>query len=112
CRNVRVFLSEEEIALGAVQGSIVQRFKSLRGIAVKKARIGWTALILFSLIGLTGAQEKGKYPAPRFPSYVRPPKSIDDVMPFARAAVPPTGGRNPLGLGGQGQPVAIITEPP
>ena len=78
---------------------------------MKKARIGWTALILFSLIGLTGAQEKGKYPAPRFPSYVRPPKSIDDVMPFARAAVRQTGGRTPLGLVEKGQTVAIFTEP-
>jgi hypothetical protein len=78
---------------------------------VKIARIGWTALLLFSLIGLTGAQEKGKYPAPRFPSYVRPPKSIDDVMPFARAAVRQTGGRTPLGLVEKGQTVAIFTEP-
>ena len=78
---------------------------------MKIARIGWTALILFSLIGLTGAQEKGKYPAPRFPSYVRPPKSIDDVMPFARAAVRQTGGRTPLGLVEKGQTVAIFTEP-
>jgi hypothetical protein len=40
--------------------------------------------------------EKTTYPAPRFPSYVKPPKSIDDVMPFARAAVRQTGGRTPL----------------
>src|SRR5258705_3026980 len=96
---------------GRSSGSIVPRFKSLRGIAVKKARIGWTALILFSLIGLTGAQEKGKYPAPRFPSYVRPPKSIDDVMPFARAAVRQTGGRTPLGLVEQGQKTTVFSQP-
>ena len=47
---------------------------------------------------LIGAAENSKYPAPRFPSYVKPPKSIDDVMPFARAAVRQTGGRTPLGL--------------
>ena len=55
--------------------------------------------------------ESPKYPAPRFPSYVRPPKSIEDVMPFARAAVRQTGGRTPLGLVEKGQTVAIFTEP-
>ncbi len=63
---------------------------------MKAVRIPWVVLTLLSLIGLAGAQEKGKYPAPRFPSYVRPPKSIEDVMPFARAAVRQTGGRTPL----------------
>src|SRR5215471_9074949 len=57
------------------------------------------------------AAESSKYPPPRFPSYVRPPKSIDDVMPFARAAVRQTGGRTPLGLVEKGQTVAIFTEP-
>src|SRR5215471_10681778 len=58
-----------------------------------------------------GTAESVKYPAPRFPSYVRPPKSIEDVMPFARAAVRQTGGRTPLGLVEQGQTVVIFTEP-
>src|SRR5438445_2981863 len=57
------------------------------------------------------AAESPIYPAPRFPSYVRPPKSIEDVMPFARAAVRQTGGRTPLGLVEKGQTVAIFTEP-
>ncbi|HTF92999.1 MAG TPA: hypothetical protein VK632_08130, partial [Verrucomicrobiae bacterium] len=78
---------------------------------MKAARIPWVALTLLSLIGLAGAQEKGKYPAPRFPSYVRPAKSIEDVMPFARAAVRQTGGRTPLGLVEKGQTVALFTEP-
>jgi hypothetical protein len=75
------------------------------------AKITLLAMSLFLIAGLGAAQEKGKYPAPRFPSYVRPPKSIEDVMPFARAAVRQTGGRTPLGLVEKGQTVAIFTEP-
>ncbi|HKA32331.1 MAG TPA: hypothetical protein VKH64_03905 [Candidatus Binatia bacterium] len=55
--------------------------------------------------------EQAKYPAPRFPSYLKPPKSIEDIMPYARAAVRQTGGRTPLGLVEKGQTVAIFTEP-
>ncbi|HEY1374798.1 MAG TPA: hypothetical protein VGH50_20165 [Candidatus Binatia bacterium] len=55
--------------------------------------------------------EQAKYPAPRFPSYLKPPKSIEDIMPYARAAVRQTGGRTPLGLAEKGQTVAIFTEP-
>ena len=72
------------------------------------------AVFLVTLIlpvNFAGAAESKNYPPPRFPSYVRPPKSIDDVMPFARAAVRQTGGRTPLGLVEQGQTVAIFTEP-
>jgi hypothetical protein len=73
-------------------------------------------IVVFGLASLIkwdsiGAAESKKYPAPRFPSYVRPPKSIEDVMPFARAAVRQTGGRTPLGLVEKGQTVAIFTEP-
>ena len=59
------------------------------------------AVFLVTLIlsaNFASAAESKNYPPPRFPSYVRPPKSIDDVMPFARAAVRQTGGRTPLGL--------------
>src|SRR5437667_10497698 len=38
-----------------------------------------------------------KYPAPRWPSYFKPPKSADDLMPAARALV-----RNQSGLQGKG----------
>ena len=78
---------------------------------MRAANFALIALSTFLMIGFGRAQEKGKYPAPRFPSYVRPPKSIDDVMPFARAAVRQTGGRTPLGLVEKGQTVAIFTEP-
>src|SRR5713101_1088633 len=49
-----------------------------------------------------------KYPEPRYPSYAAKPKSVDDVMPFARDAVRQTGGRTPLGLVKQGQTVLIV----
>jgi len=67
---------------------------------------------LFSLVlvSLLGAAENAKYPTPRFPSYLKPPKSIDDVMPFARAAVRQTGGRTPLGLVEKGTAALIVTE--
>src|SRR5215467_6679858 len=71
--------------------------------------LAFVASLACSSIGSTA--EPVKYPAPRFPSYVRPPKSIEDVMPFARAAVRQTGGRTPLGLVEQGQTVVIFTEP-
>ena len=66
------------------------------------------ASILLVSVPSSGA-EKTSYPAPRFPSYVKPPKSIDDVMPFARAAARQTGGRTPLGLVEKGT-VLIITD--
>ena len=69
------------------------------------------AITLLAGFQLSLAAEKEKYPPPRFPSYVRPPKNIEDVMPFARAAVRQTGGRTPLGLVEKGQAVAIFTEP-
>ena len=56
------------------------------------------------------AAESNKYPTPRFPSYVKPPKSIDDIMPYARAAVRQTGGRTPLGLVEKGALIGLVTE--
>ena len=66
------------------------------------------AALLLSL-SVDGA-EATKYPAPRFPSYLKPLKSIDDVMPYARAAVRQTGGRTPLGLVEKGTAL-IVVEP-
>src|SRR5919108_3274779 len=73
------------------------------------------AVLFFSMISIAFASllsgaETPKYPAPRFPSYLRPPKSIDDIMPFARAAVRQTGGRTPLGLVEKGMAALIVTE--
>ncbi|HVR14727.1 MAG TPA: hypothetical protein VMS25_00095, partial [Candidatus Limnocylindrales bacterium] len=68
------------------------------------------AMILFGSFQSAGAAESKKYPAPRFPSYLKPPKSIDDIMPFARAAARQTGGRTPLGLVEKGTAALIVTE--
>src|SRR5258705_3008568 len=67
-------------------------------------------ILLFGLISSLNAAESTKYPAPRFPSYLKPPKSIDDIMPFARAAVRQTGARTPLGLVENGTAALIVTE--
>src|SRR5215510_637605 len=73
-----------------------------------------TILFMFLLsatsVSSLAAAESSKYPAPRFPSYVKPPKSIDDIMPFARAAVRQTGGRTPLGLVEKGTLIGLVTE--
>ena len=68
------------------------------------------AMICLGWASLVSGAESNKYPAPRFPSYLRPPKSIDDVMPFARAAVRQTGGRTPLGLVEKGMSALIVSE--
>ena len=70
--------------------------------------LGVTAL---GLAYVVYAAEGVKYPPPRFPSYLKPPKSIEEIMPFARAAVRQTGGRTPLGLAEKGATVAIFSEP-
>ena len=77
---------------------------------MRKLVIILVAILLLANWGWMSAQEKGKYPPPRFPSYVKPPKSINDIMPYARAAVRQTGGRTPLGLVEKGKTVAIVTE--
>lgn len=67
-------------------------------------------LMSIALASLLYGAEGVKYPAPRFPSYLKPPKSIDDIMPFARAAVRQTGGRTPLGLVEKGMVALIVNE--
>ncbi|HET8564026.1 MAG TPA: hypothetical protein VFM35_09160, partial [Candidatus Binatia bacterium] len=64
--------------------------------------------VILALVYWAHAAERNKYPEPRFPSYVKPPKSIDDVLPFARAAVRQTGGRTPLGLVEKGTVLIIV----
>ena len=65
---------------------------------MKSTMISFAAVLLLGFVPSLNAAESNKYPTPRFPSYVKPPKSIEDIMPFARAAVRQTGGRTPLGL--------------
>lgn len=68
-------------------------------------------IVFFGLVESIPAAEKGKYPPPRFPSYVKPPKSIEDIMPFARAIARQTTGLQGRGLGSlkTGETVALIT---
>src|SRR5262249_1426437 len=73
----------------------------------------WLAVLAgLAITSATSAHsaETSKCPAPRFPSYGKPPKSIEDIMPFARAAVRQTGGRTPLGLVEKGTLIGLVTE--
>ncbi|MPY90908.1 MAG: hypothetical protein GEU99_23710 [Luteitalea sp.] len=45
------------------------------------------------------ATPAGEYPAPRFPSYLEPPSSIEDVMPYVRPLVRARHGLQGAGLG-------------
>ena len=69
--------------------------------------------VVFS-VGLFGCSSESSgpseiaFPQPRFPNYVKSPETIEEVMPFARAAVRQTGGRTPLGLIKPGQRVALF----
>lgn len=58
--------------------------------------------------GLIGPGPAKAMPAPAFPSYLKKPNSIDELMPQARAAVRQTGGRTPLGLVLPGKTLAIV----
>lgn len=74
----------------------------------------WIAILVMivslGFANLAPGAEKTKYPSPRFPSYLKPPKSIEDIMPFARAAVRQVGGRTPLGLVEKGMATLIVAE--
>ena len=77
---------------------------------MKRSIVWTTGVLIVILIGLAVSAEKRNYPEPRFPSYVRPPKSVDEILPFARAAVRQTGGRTPLGRVTEGTTVLLVTD--
>jgi hypothetical protein len=58
--------------------------------------------------GLIGPGTSKPFPAPAFPSYLKKPDSVEQLMPQARAAVRQTGGRTALGLVDAGKTVAIV----
>lgn len=58
--------------------------------------------------GLIGPGPQSKYPEARFPAYLRKFKTIDDILPAARAAVTQSAGRVPLGLANPGDEVLIV----
>ena len=58
--------------------------------------------------GLIGPGTTKSVPPPAFPSYLKKPDSIEQLMPQARAAVRQTGGRTPLGLVEPGKHLLIV----
>jgi hypothetical protein len=59
-------------------------------------------------LGLIGPGTTKPVPPPAFPSYLKQPDSIEQLMPQARAAVRQTGGRSALGLVDPGKTVVIV----
>src|SRR5215212_2154808 len=57
---------------------------------------------------LVGPGPSKPVPPPAFPSYLKKPNSVDELMPQARAASRQTGGRTPLGLVESGKGVMIV----
>lgn len=57
---------------------------------------------------LVGPGTTKPVPAPAFPSYLKKPNTVDELMPQARAATRQTGGRTPLGLVESGKTVLIV----
>ncbi len=58
--------------------------------------------------GLVGPGSQRPVPPPAFPSYLRKPNTIEELMPQARAASRQTGGRTPLGLVQPGKTLLIV----
>jgi hypothetical protein len=58
--------------------------------------------------GLLGPGPQSKYPEARFPKYLKTAKTVDELMPAARAAVRQTAGRVPLGLANPGDEIMIV----
>src|SRR5215211_5389896 len=59
-------------------------------------------------LGLIGPGTAKPVPPPAFPSYLKKPDSIEQLMPPARAAVRQTGGRSALGLVDPGKTVLVV----
>ncbi len=58
--------------------------------------------------GLKGPGPQRPVPPPAFPSYLKAPATVDELMPQARAAARQTGGRTPLGLALPGKQMVIF----
>ncbi len=58
--------------------------------------------------GLRGPGTAKPVPPPAFPSYLKSPSSVEELMPQARAAARQTGGRTPLGLALPGKNLVIF----
>ncbi len=58
--------------------------------------------------GLKGPGAQRPVPPPAFPSYLKKPNTVEELMPQARAAARQTGGRTPLGLALPGKSMVIF----
>jgi hypothetical protein len=69
-------------------------------------------ILLIGLFASLAFAAESKYSQPRFPSYLKAPKSVDEIMPFARAVARQTTGLQGEGLGSlkSGESVALVTE--
>ena len=70
-------------------------------------------VVVGALLGLVVSAftaEKAGYAPPRFPSYTSAPKSLDEVMPYARALARQTTGLQGDGFGilKEGESVALV----
>src|SRR5690349_5046332 len=79
---------------------------------MKPVQLMSSIAVLFLVVFGLDAAEQIKYPAPRFPSYTKMPKSVDEVMPFARSIARQTTGLQGEGFGilKQGESVALVVE--
>lgn len=59
-------------------------------------------------MGLVGPGPQARYPEARFPTYLKKPRSVAELMPLMRAAVTQTGGRVPLGLANAGDTILVV----
>ena len=59
-------------------------------------------------VGLIGPGPRTALPRARFPSYLKKPTTIEEMMPQALAAVAQKGGRTPLGIAEPGDVVLIV----
>jgi hypothetical protein len=66
---------------------------------MKRRTINLLVVLSLAAFNLVFGAEKSSYPAPRFPSYTKAPKSVEEVMPYARAIARQTTGLQGDGFG-------------
>ena len=66
---------------------------------MKRRTINLLVVVYLGAPSLVFGAEKSSYPAPRFPSYTKAPKSVEEVMPYARAIARQTTGLQGDGFG-------------
>ncbi len=92
--------------------------KKFTGIMPWAAVLGVLTVVGFVELSSAGpaspeaSRDPAQYPEPRFPSYLKVPRSIEDVMPQARALVHNKGGNQGISLGylDSGETVLIVPD--